>query len=265
MGVRADLAPQGGIEEALADQIALFLWRLPRVARYETAVINVSQEEVKGALKGLEDQLYESIGERDEAQFWGKISMQALTLLDSLATLGDCEKVDGEVVYEIFEAVRQKMDGKVRSMPDFVKMLCLPAEAQTDDYLWAGWTAAIVRHALRKLASVIGLSYEDLLAQRQKYHSEYAQHKENWCRMHQTGVDDLTLRIQEKESRLRRDRMLPDEKILTKIARYEGHLGKQLNQAFQEFRRFQQAHRDRADPPLPAEKAIIHESNPTAE
>lgn len=36
-----DLAPEGALEEAFAERIALLFWRLKRVTRYETAVINI--------------------------------------------------------------------------------------------------------------------------------------------------------------------------------------------------------------------------------
>ena len=39
-GIVANLAPEGALEEQLAQRIATLLWRLRRVTRYETAVIN---------------------------------------------------------------------------------------------------------------------------------------------------------------------------------------------------------------------------------
>ena len=39
-GIVTNLAPEGALEEELADRLATLLWRLRRVTRYETAVIN---------------------------------------------------------------------------------------------------------------------------------------------------------------------------------------------------------------------------------
>jgi hypothetical protein len=39
-GIIASLAPEGMLEEAFAERVALLLWRLDRVAHYETAVLN---------------------------------------------------------------------------------------------------------------------------------------------------------------------------------------------------------------------------------
>ena len=43
-GIVASLAPEGELERALAERVALLLWRLRRVARYELAVINSQGE-----------------------------------------------------------------------------------------------------------------------------------------------------------------------------------------------------------------------------
>src|SRR5581483_10536898 len=45
-GIVRSLAPAGGLETALAERVALSLWRLRRVASYETAVTALGIEEV---------------------------------------------------------------------------------------------------------------------------------------------------------------------------------------------------------------------------
>src|SRR4051812_49772122 len=45
-GILRDLAPVGAIEEALAQRVALLLWRLARVARFETLNIASWQERI---------------------------------------------------------------------------------------------------------------------------------------------------------------------------------------------------------------------------
>lgn len=46
-GLLASLAPEGHLEIALAERVALQLWRLHRVARYETESIALAQERVE--------------------------------------------------------------------------------------------------------------------------------------------------------------------------------------------------------------------------
>ena len=45
-GILKSLAPEGTLEEALAERVALCLWRLNRVHRYETAVTSVGLERI---------------------------------------------------------------------------------------------------------------------------------------------------------------------------------------------------------------------------
>src|SRR3990172_4020199 len=39
-GIAANLAPEGALEEALAERVALCVWRLRRATHYETAMLN---------------------------------------------------------------------------------------------------------------------------------------------------------------------------------------------------------------------------------
>src|SRR5207249_2846261 len=43
-GILHSLAPTGHLEETLAERAALLLWRLQRIARYETEAANLAQE-----------------------------------------------------------------------------------------------------------------------------------------------------------------------------------------------------------------------------
>src|SRR6516164_785356 len=50
-GIVGCLAPAGALEGQLAERVALALWRLNRVARYEAAVIAATQEEAVERLR----------------------------------------------------------------------------------------------------------------------------------------------------------------------------------------------------------------------
>ena len=54
-GVLDALAPVGALEQALAARVALQLWRLDRVARYETAMIALGQEAVPEDVRNASD------------------------------------------------------------------------------------------------------------------------------------------------------------------------------------------------------------------
>jgi hypothetical protein len=50
-GILKSLAPKGTLEEALAERVALCLWRLKRVHRYETAITSVGLERIEDQLR----------------------------------------------------------------------------------------------------------------------------------------------------------------------------------------------------------------------
>ena len=64
-GVLISLRPEGNLEQELAERIALFLWRLRRVARYETESIRLSQEQVE---EDLAEQREEALSRKLEFQ-----------------------------------------------------------------------------------------------------------------------------------------------------------------------------------------------------
>ena len=238
-GVVADLAPEGGVEVALAQRVAQSLWRLQRVTNYETGVINVGQEEVEGTFKGLHKEVKEASANRDLAQSRLASSKKRIAFLESLATLADDEKVEGADARAILEP---EMSSTVQA-PDVSEATGLPPEAHKNLWAWDGWTAGLVRKLLGTAASRAKLAPEDLMARCLREEIDLGQEQGEWARECQERIDDLTCRHREMESRLRRSRLLPDEKTLAKIARHEAHLGKQFSQALQQLRSLQDARR----------------------
>src|SRR5688572_9456877 len=49
-GILESLQPEGHLEEVLAERVALLIWRLRRVTRYETETIALSQEKLEDDL-----------------------------------------------------------------------------------------------------------------------------------------------------------------------------------------------------------------------
>ena len=234
-GILADLAPEGCLEEALAQRVAQLFWRRQRVTNYETGVINVGQEEVEGTFEELNKELKEAIANRDLAQSRLEPSKKKIAFLESLATLADDERVEGADARAILEP---EMSSTVQAA-DFSEATGLPPEAHENISAWDGWTAGLVRQMMGAVASRAKLSPEDLMARCLREEIDLGQEQGEWARKCQELIDDLTCRHREMESRLRRSRLLPDEKTLAKIARHEGHLGKQFSQALQQLRSFQ--------------------------
>src|SRR5262249_32908862 len=67
-------------------------------------------------------------------------------------------------------------------------------------------------------------------------------------REREAQAEALRRRIRAKEDRLRQRRMLPDERVLATISRYEAHLTRQMNLALHELQRLQAARVGQAVP-----------------
>jgi hypothetical protein len=240
-GVLADLAPEGRIEVVLAQRVAQLLWRLQRVTNYEAGVINVGQEEVEGTFKGLDKKLKEAIVNRDLAQSRVVSSKKTIAFLESLATRKDNEKVEGADARASLETAQTACVPPVR-LPNIAEVMGLPPEARKNPWEWDGWTAGLVRQMMATLISEAKGSTKELMARCLQDLTELGQEQGAWGRESQDLIEGLTCR-RDLESRLRRNRLLPDEKTLAKIARHEGHLGKEFNRALQELRRIQEVRR----------------------
>jgi hypothetical protein len=125
-GIFKSLAPEGTLEEVLAERVALCFWRLNRVYRYETAITAVGLEYIEEQLRprppavkmsfpGLEPdednldtlQPEEALGKtlkdlkekRDTVEMWEGTHR----LLEQLPELSDDAPVSGDDAYGVFE------------------------------------------------------------------------------------------------------------------------------------------------------------------
>jgi hypothetical protein len=123
-GILESLVPEGTLEEALAERVALCFWRLNRVHRYETAITSVGLERIEEQLRppadrmsfpGLEPDeedletlepevalgkiLKELKEKRDTVELWEGTHR----LLEHLPALSDDVPVSGDDAYGVFE------------------------------------------------------------------------------------------------------------------------------------------------------------------
>jgi hypothetical protein len=158
-GILKSLAPEGTLEDALAERVALCLWRLNRVHRYETAVTSVGLERIEDQLRprtpavqinfpGLasdeEDietlepevalgKTLKALNEkRDTVELW----QGTHRLLEHLAKLSDDAPVSGDDAYGVFEdllgALPDEGEGADIDAPEFLTTLGIP-EDDLDD------------------------------------------------------------------------------------------------------------------------------------
>ena len=233
-GILDNLAPVGGLEVTLAERIALLTWRLHRVTRYETEAISISQETIEEDiherdrfLSALRHKGYESTHPEDirfEAKYYKQVH-GALRRFPSLASDkilkgADASSVVWSVLMEAKKALDEDIDVEALDLPG------VPENAMIEEL--PAMKAADVRGCVDAIAAHASLNPDDLL--------EVAEYKAGCEARH------AAIRKEEVErdiSRKARERILPDEKTLEKIARYEAHLSRQLYQALHELENLQ--------------------------
>ena len=229
-GVLESLSPEGHLELVLAERVALLSWRLHRVTRYERETIALFQEKVEEDLeqrKGFNSSI--SGATLSESARRGHESAKKIQrLLKKLPTLADDKRLSSEdaalVLFDIWDWADEAGELMELEIPDI-------PQALDRDYLSdydSPWTVSLVREGISILAQFAGETPEALL----KSATEGASWK----------VREAKRRVEEVERDLRnmsRERLLPDEKTLQKIARYEAHLSRQLFQTKHELEALQ--------------------------
>ena len=229
-GVLESLSPEGHLELVLAERVALLSWRLHRVTRYERETIALFQEKVEEDLeqrKGFNSSI--SGATLSESARRGHESAKKIQrLLKKLPTLADDKRLSSEdaalVLFDIWDWADEEGELMELEIPGI-------SQALDRDYLSdydIPWTVSLVREGISILAQFAGETPEALL----KSATEGARWK----------VREAERRVEEVERDLRnmsRERLLPDEKTLQKIARYEAHLSRQLFQTKHELEALQ--------------------------
>jgi hypothetical protein len=272
-GIFKSLAPEGTLEKALAERVALCLWRLNRVHRYETAITSVGLERideqlcprppaVKMSFPGLEPdednldilQPEEALGKilkelqekRDTVEMWEGTQR----LLEQLPELPEGARVSGNDAYGVFEdllsALPDEGEGADSEDPDFLISVGIPEDELDDAYRWDSWTAGMVRQGLAELAHSAGIAPEKLLAKALKRRRDIQEQNTDAVQQLEATLKVLRRRVKAKEDRLKQERMLPEANTLQKITRYEAHLSRQLLQALHELQRLQAVRGGRA-------------------
>jgi hypothetical protein len=230
-GILGSLQPEGHLETVLAERVALLSWRLQRVTRYETESIALFQEKAEDDL--ARERRFESGPDHPEAvRGNAKSDRDDHRLLKRFAKMED-EKVlsslDADlVIWGAMECARKVAEGEIdpEELLGSVSVSGLPDSDSWEGY--KGWTAGLVREVIEKVAQATDEESEELL--------EAAIRSARW-------KAERSKREAEKVERdlrnMARERLLPTEKILEKVARYEAHLSRGLYKALHELEALQ--------------------------
>jgi hypothetical protein len=229
-GTLASLQPFGHLETVLAERIALILWRMDRVARFEREITAVGQERVLDDLTERRrlDFRWSGPTDPDELRTRLRESRRTLGAVAALYRRQADEPMTGEEAETVLCAVAgrtEEVDPETFSMPEVVP----------DEIPWSqfdGWTVGRVRLGVAAMAAAEGdeVSAESLLfAALEHYRVEVIKLKD----AADTVARDLDW--------MRRERLFASAPETDRIARYEAHLSRQLAQALHELQRLQAA------------------------
>lgn len=222
-GILKSLAPMGILEFDLAEQVAALLWRRKRITRYEAEAISISMEEVE-----------EKLGRVEEAE----VARQERRLFEWLPLLGDEEPVSGDDATIILFRLERHAGVSL----DDLELPGIPEDAPYERLEWTGRKLKEVISALAKGAKVSGESLTRTATRSAIREAEEAERKV-------TALVFERFPEQLYRNRIFRERILPNEKTLEKVQRYEAHLTRQLNQTLHELEALQ-ARREGGSAPL---------------
>jgi hypothetical protein len=230
--VLESLSPEGHLELVLAERVALLSWRLHRVTRYERESIALSQEKVEDDL--MEIQNFNPLTRDDvmhpqDARMAFEDAKKTHRLLKKLPKLPAEKPLSTEEAGSVLKAVWNRVDEEVGLGE--LEIPGIPDALDDPDSLFeyeVPWTASLVREGISVLARAAGEAPEDLL-----------ESAAEGARLEVAVTKFEAERVERDLRNMSRERLLPDEKTLEKIARYEAHLSRGLYQAMHELEALQ--------------------------
>jgi hypothetical protein len=281
-GIVANLVPLGTLEEALAERVAVCLWRLRRTVWFETAITAAGLElveerfqpkevEEKGArsllVEGENLSPEEALAKAEKDVKDKKHTVEAwegsLHLLERLPQMPDDTRVDADDAYGVLQDLVGELPGddyfEVEDH-DFLIGLGLPADECDGAYSWEGWTAGMVRKGLAQIANEFKRDPQKLLGKATESRRETQTEGRQAIQASQRKAKELRQIVCDRRDRMLRGSILPDTNALQKVARYEAHLSRQMTQALHELQRLQAARDGQPFPPPATVDVTLHGS-----
>ena len=229
-GVLESLKPEGHLETVLAERVALLSWRLHRVTRYETESIALSQESLEEALaqkRRYSASIAEGIHPEDVRGAY-ESAKKTQRLLKKLPTLPDDKRLSPEDADSLLWAVWGQVDEDVEMNELEIPGVPEALDMETISEYEVTWTVSLVRAGISVMAEVAGEDSEKLL----EAATEHA-------RVQVARTKYRAEEVERKLENMSRERLLPDDKTLEKVSRYEAHLSRQLFKAMHELEALQ--------------------------
>jgi hypothetical protein len=235
-GILESLSPEGHLELVLAERVALLSWRLHRVIRYETESIALYQEKAQEDLAKQRGSPFSDVSGPASPEVVRsnlKSARVDLKLLKRFARTGDDEPLSGldaaNILWEVAEHTDAVAEGEAEA-EELLENLSVPGlEEGTSPEEFEGWTAGLLHLAVEQLASSADREGPEAVLQAAVRSAEWKV----------KSAKQSAEEVERDLERMGRERLLPDEKTLEKVARYEAHLSRGLYKALHELEALQ--------------------------
>jgi hypothetical protein len=235
-GILESLQPEGHLEVVLAERVALLSWRLHRVIRFETESIALYQEKAEDDLAEQRGRPFSDVSGPASPEVVRsnlKSARMDLKLLKRFARVGDDEPLPSldaaNILWEVAEHTDAVAEGEAEA-EELLENLSVPGlEEGTSPEEFEGWTAGLLHRAVEQIASSADREGPEAVLEAAMRSAEWKVKKAK-----QTAEE-----VERDLERMSRERLLPDEKVLEKVARYEAHLSRGLYKALHELEALQ--------------------------
>jgi len=230
-GVLESLQPEGHLEMVLAERVALLSWRLNRVTRYETETITLSQQKLEDDLADRRRFGSYLLGPNHPEDVRSALqdARRVQRVIKQFPKLPDDKPLSGPDAAGILELVWGQVDEEVEAeevnLPEAIPKW---ASLEEDIAEWDGWTVSLVRECISAIASAAKEEEEGLI--------EAATER---ARLDIISAKAAAERVEQDLARMSRERLLPDDRTLEKVARYEAHLSRLFHKALHELEAMQ--------------------------
>jgi hypothetical protein len=235
-GMLDSLQPEGHLELVLAERVALLSWRLHRVTRYETESIALYQEKAQEDLAERRGGPFSDVSGPASPEVVRsnlKSARGDLKLLKRFARTGDDEPLSGldaaNILWEVAEHTDAVAEGEAEA-EELLENLSVPGLKEgTSPEEFEGWTAGLLHRAVEQIASSADREGPEAVLEAAMRSAEWKVQK----------AKQSAEEVERDLERMGRERLLPDEKTLEKVARYEAHLSRGLYKALHELEALQ--------------------------
>jgi hypothetical protein len=235
-GVLESLQPEGHLELVLAERVALLSWRLHRVIRYETESIALYQEKAQEDLAKQRGRPFSDVSGPASPEVVRsdlKSARADLKLLKRFARSADDEPLSGldaaNILWEVAEHTDAVAEGEAEAEELLENLSVAGLEEGTSPEEFEGWSAGLLHRAVEQIASSADRDGPEAVLEAVMRSAEWKVKK----------AKQSAEEVERDLERMGRERLLPDEKTLEKVARYEAHLSRGLYKAMHELEALQ--------------------------